>query len=182
MNLAAEFQPLTLDEAREQLKFSNSYSRLPDLMGMVWRLEWAEWLTLLGQEWSGCDNIAQHADALLDETPLADVWQQPAALRHWLMTDDERAALGALSDTVTIWRGCYAHNKWGLSWSLDRAVAARFPFTHRYRQEGQALLVKATVRRDDVLALKLDRNETEIIAYRPKHVSTSHLRERTGQA
>jgi hypothetical protein len=28
---------------------------------------------------------------------------------------------------------------------------------------------------DGMLALKLDRNEAEVTAYRPKHISTSHL-------
>lgn len=176
MSLRAEHRDLSIAEARERLKFSNSYSRLPDLIELAWQVDWADWLTLLGEEWSCCDNIAQCVDVLLEETPLADVVEQPAALRHWLMTEAERAALAALPEVVTLWRGCYRHNKWGLSWSLDREVAARFPFTHRYRHEGeQALLVKATVRRDDILALKLGRNEAEVIAVRPKHVSTSHL-------
>lgn len=167
---------LTLEQAKERLRFANSYSRLPSLIELAWQMEWGDWLALLGEEWPSCDNIGLHLDELLEQTPLADVVEQPKALRHWLMTADELAALNALPETVTLWRGCYQPNKWGLSWSLDRAKAASFPFLHRYQQEGQALLVKARIARDDIVALKLDRNEAEVIAVRPKHVSTSHLR------
>lgn len=76
---------------------------------------------------------------------------------------------------LPIWRSCYAPNKWGLSWSTDRDTAARFSTIHRYRQEGQPILVRAIVERDRIIALKHDRDEAEIIAWRPKHISTSHL-------
>lgn len=136
---------LTLEQAKERLRFANSYSRLPSLIELAWQMEWGDWLALLGEEWPSCDNIGLHLDELLEQTPLADVVEQPKALRHWLMTADELAALNALPETVTLWRGCYQPNKWGLSWSLDRAKAASFPFLHRYQQEGQALLVKARI-------------------------------------
>ena len=80
------------------------------------------------------------------------------------------------SDQLTVYRGCYATNKWGFSWSLEREVAARLPFLHRYRQEDQALLVRATVAKRDIVALKHDRQEAEVICWRPKHVATSKLR------
>ncbi|MDQ0564929.1 hypothetical protein GRI55_09750 [Erythrobacter citreus] len=167
--------PLTLPDAREVLKFENSYSRLPAIIDLTLRLEWKDWVTLLGEEWTCCDNIAQFTDALVEDTPFADLIENPSWGR-WMMDEAEREAFAGLPDTVTIWRGCYTFNKWGLSWSLDRERAAAFPFLHRYTREGeQALLVKATVAREEVIALKLDRNEAELIVHRPKHVSTSHL-------
>ncbi|MXO72374.1 hypothetical protein [Alteraurantiacibacter buctensis] len=166
---------LTLVQLRERLSLANSYNRLPILLDLAWQAEWADWLTVLGEEWQSCDNIGLHLDELLEQTPLADVIDQPKALRQWLMTADEVAALDALPEVVTVWRGCYQSNKWGLSWSLDRDKAAAFPSFNRYRQDGQPLLVKARIARDDILALKLERNEAEVIAVRPKHVSTSHL-------
>lgn len=166
---------LDLAALRERLRYANSYSRLPILVDLAWSCEWADWVTVLGEEWSGCDNVAQWAQVLLDETPLGEIADDPKSLRDLLMTEQERSQLRALPEIVTIWRGCYAHNKWGLSWSLDRAVAAKFPTNHRYQQEGQPLLVKARVRRDEIIALKNDRGEAEIIAVRPKHVSTSHI-------
>lgn len=168
--------PLCYADADAQLARCNSYTRLPTLIDMSPELEFADWLKLLGDWWSLCDNVGEWADHLMDLTPLGYVLDAPAALRPALMTDLELAQLEALPDPVTVWRGCYASNKWGLSWSTDRETAERFPTLARYRQEGQPLLVKAVVAKQDIIALKLDRNEAEIVAWRPKHISTSHLR------
>lgn len=75
-----------------------------------------------------------------------------------------------------MYRGCYKTNKRGFSWSLEREVAARSPFLYRYRQDDQALLVRATVAKRDIVALKHDREEAEVICWRPKHIATSKLR------
>lgn len=166
---------LDLDGGREALRLCNSFNRLPTLINIAGRMEWWGWLRLLGEEWSVCDNIGKNADRLLDETPFADLAERPQG-RELLMDADEQAALAALPDEVTVFRGCYASNKWGLSWSLDRDLAAKFPTLNRYTQDGQAFLVKARVRKADIIALKLDRGEAEIIALRPKHISTSKLR------
>ena len=54
-------------------------------------------------------------------------------------------------------------NERGWCWSLDRAEAVRFA-THygRYRKLNP-VLVTATAKRDDIVAVKLDRDETEVI-------------------
>lgn len=93
-----------------------------------------------------------------------------------MMNAEERAAFDALPRQLTLYRGCHPSNKWGLSWSLERDLAASFPFLHRYRQDGPAILIKATIAKSDVVALKGDRCETEVICWHPKHVSTSNLR------
>lgn len=167
-----------MQAARERLRFCNSYNRLETLIGLAgifdgYLLETCEWLKLLGEEWSACDNIAQWSDALFD-TPFADLADAPENFRHFIMTPDELEAFNVLPRLVTVWRGCYAHNKRGFSWSLDRDVARRFPFTHRYRQNGQPLLIRAEVARDQILALKLCRSEAEVIAIRPKIRAISH--------
>lgn len=169
---------LSLSDGRERLKYAHSHSRLGILMDMQWSVEWGDWLTLLGEEWSSCDDHAAYLDSLLEDGPFADVWEFPELGRRFLMTAEELEAFEALPDTFEVWRGCYANNKWGLSWSMGRAVAARFPRQHRYQQDGQPLLVRARVAKAKVLALKLDREEAEVITYRPRHVSTSHIRDR----
>lgn len=166
---------LGIDSAREALRLCNSYDRIPTLLAL-WTgcaVEWNEWLELLGEEWSGSDNIGLHLDALFD-TPLSDVLFG-ANERRFLLTPEESEAWERLPDRVTIYRGCYASNKWGLSWSLDRDLAAKFPTLHRYKQDGQPLLVKAVAEKTKIAAVKLDRGEAEIIAYRPRHISTSKL-------
>lgn len=165
---------VTLSQAREHLRFANSYNRLEKVIELAWLMEADDWCKLLGEEWSTCDNIGRYYDELLD-TPFADTQAEPSVWRDALMTEDERAKFDALPDRLTVFRGCYGFNKWGFSWSLDRDVAARFPFLHRYRQNEQALLVRATVAKRDIVALKHDRQEAEVICWRPKHVATSHL-------
>jgi hypothetical protein len=167
--------------ARERLRFCNSYNRLETLIELADAyfdgdcfLEVFEWLQLLGEEWQNCDNIAQWAGAL-DDTPFAELADAPDDWRHCMMTPDELEAFNALPRLVTVWRGCYAHNKRGLSWSLSREVAERFPLLHRYRRDGQPLLIRAEVARDQILALKLGRNEAEVIAVRPKVRAISHI-------
>jgi hypothetical protein len=91
------------------------------------------------------------------------------------MTTDERAAFDALPETVEVWRGCHEANKWGLSWSLDKEVASRFPTLSRFRGQGQPLLVRAKLRKSKIIAVKLGRDEQEIVAWQPKHVATRHL-------
>lgn len=166
---------MTLDQGRAHVKYANSYNRLGLVIEVAWQLEPADWFTLLGEEWSVCDNIGLSIDDLR-ETPFGDTEHDPGFWRDEMMNVVERAAFEALPDQITVYRGCYRNNKWGLSWSLERELAAGYPFLHRYRQDDQALLVKATVPKSDVVALKGDRGESEIICWRPKHISTSKVR------
>ncbi|MBW3168178.1 Arm DNA-binding domain-containing protein [Qipengyuania flava] len=92
-----------------------------------------------------------------------------------LMNEAETAALADLPEKFTIWRGCYQLNQRGLSWSLDRDLASRFPTLHRYRQDGQPLLIEAVLQREEVIALKLDRSEAEVVAWCPEVVRVSAL-------
>jgi hypothetical protein len=170
------WKAMTLAEGREALKFCNSYNRLPTLLDLQWSVSAADWLRLLGDEWSSCDNVGQCLDDL-EESPLASLSPGDPD-RRFLMNESELGVFDALPEEVTIWRGCYASNKWGLSWSLDRQAASRFPLLHRYKQERQPLLVKARIAKADVLMLKLDRNEAEVVWWwrRPKHIATTYLR------
>ena len=153
---------------RHLAQHANSYTRLPVLIA-AWAdmdLEPRGWLQVLGEEWTGCDNISQHAARLIGETPFGRWRDHPGAM----MDPPEQAALAALPDTITIFRGCYLGNARGLSWSTCREVAQRFPRLHRYRQDGTPLLVRATVRKSDIIALKLDREEREIITTEAREV------------
>lgn len=168
----------TTSDAAAILRMANSYTRLPTLIAL-WRgqdVEYDDWLRLLGDNWSICDNISDHVDALIDDTPFGDLVDNPSEHRALFMDADELRLFEALPDTITIYRGCYSANKWGLSWSTDRATAERFPTLNRYRQDGQALLVTARIAKARAIALKHDRGEAEVIALRPTHVSTRYLR------
>lgn len=168
---------LTKEQGAEALRFCDSYSRLPTLIEIAWRMDCSEWLALLGDWWENCDNVGEHIDDLLN-SPFSERLGDGAISE--MMNADEQAAYDALPSVVTVYRGCYKSNKWGICWSLDRNVAQVFPTLNRYRQNGQPLLVKAEAKKQDIAAVKLGRNEMEIITYRPKHISTSFIREQAG--
>lgn len=166
---------LEIAGARAAVRQCNSYTRLPAVIDLAWKMEARDWLTLLGEEWESCDNISLYLDELLDQTPFADLVEAPLSWRDVMMTDAERAGLQALPETVTVFRGGYDHNKRGLSWSLNKETALRFPLLHRYRSEGAPVLIRATLPREQILALKADRAEDEIIAYRPSVQAISQI-------
>lgn len=121
----------------------------------------------LGEGWSGCDDIVGSSAMLVQI--FSDASRGELDL---LMTSEERDALAALPMSVTIYRGCFHDNKRGLSWSLDRDIAAGFTLFNRYcRPEAKRLLVTARIPRARIIALKLDRCESEVIAVRPKVIS-----------
>ena len=91
-----------------------------------------------------------------------------------MMDSAELVAYRSLPARLTVFRGCGEINMLGASWSLDRDVAARFLTLNRYRQTAP-LLVTATLRRDRVLALKLDRDESEIITFHARRTAIEPL-------
>ncbi len=168
---------MTLEEARKALETCGSDKRLWTL-ARIWetgRMTANDWLHLLGQVWTECDDLGFHSGWLVDKSPLLLAQGDPT-LQRCLMTADEWAELKELKGKITIWRGCYGSNAQGLSWSLDRKVAANFPRLQGYQQEGeQPLLIEAEVRRKDIIALKLCREEYEVIACPPRIVSVTEL-------
>lgn len=161
---------LSYGEAQEALKFSNSYTRLGNLIDLASKMERKEWLKLLGEEWSGCDNIAQYRLLLKRILP-----QDTMPILE-MMTDEEQAALDALPDTITLFRGCGNHNKVGASWTLDRGIAEKFPFLNRYRVKNP-LLVTARIKKENVIAYKMDREEHEIITFSARRIKTEPITE-----
>lgn len=170
-----DFSALTINEARQRLTHSDSLSRLPELLGIQYRMAEDDFLRLLGEEWSGFDNIGNHIDDLSD-SPLFLIRGQEGVVKCEMMTPEEFAVFEALPDVITVYRGCYKPNKWGLSWSLSKTVAEQFPTLNRYRQDGQPLLVTAQAMKKNIIAVKLDRKESEIITWRPRHISTRHIK------
>jgi hypothetical protein len=143
-----------------------SYLVLDALLMLQPRMKRKDWLRLVGKEWNGCDNIAAHKDALRlllgEET------------HKEMMTASERRIHAALPETVTIYRGCGAHNIDGACWSLSRETAERFPSLNRYKV-ADPLLVTATVAKSKILAVKTDRDEDEVITFSASVVSVEQI-------
>ena len=150
-----------LDEAREWI-FENcgSSQKLEALMHIHGQMYFPEWLELLGDIWSHCDNIGLYRDDLVE---IIREWSDdPLNVIPKLITTEELTAFEALPEQITIYRGCGPRNKFGLSWSLSREIAVRFPFNIRYWTDSPTLLT-ATINKTRAAALKLERNEQEII-------------------
>lgn len=148
---------ISYNEAMNTLLFCDSYTRLGAILDMVGKLAMDEWLKVLGEEWSTCDNIAAYYSALKKVLP------KNGPVRE-MMDDNECLAFSALPETLTVYRGCGPRNRKGASWTLERDVAVKFPFFSRYEVESP-LLISATVEKSNVLAFKQGRNESEIITF-----------------
>jgi len=140
-----------------RLDMANSYTRMSATLDCARRSDF--WL-ILGDMWESCDDIARHRTRL--ERLLR------ARSRRWpipeAMTSAELAHWQALPNAVTVWRGCYRENMNGLSWSLNRDVAAGFPLLNRYRREGRLpLLLEGRLRKAKIAFVKLERGESEVV-------------------
>jgi hypothetical protein len=139
-------------------------------MNSIGKLSRLEWFALLGEMWIMCDNIWRWRSLLKELLQDASRDQLDA-----MMDAAEREALAKLPAQITVYRGCYKINRSGLSWTLDRAIAERFPTIIRYwRSDDQPLLLTGTVSRERVV-LTHGRGEQEIIAPKVKIISTELL-------
>jgi hypothetical protein len=144
--------------AAEALKFADSYSR-GDCLARAWRVRHPLWPEMLRDEWSCCDYFPP---AVL--SVLLDLAGNTAA-RHRAMTAEASDFLATLPERVTVYRGCYAVNARGYSWTTSRDVAAKFPFLMRYRRPGDTpLLIRGELGRADILFVDLGRQEFEVVA------------------
>jgi hypothetical protein len=138
-----------------------SHEKLPAALEVEPEMKFRMWLSLLGEIWCSCDNIGTYHGWLLElfDDKLARPWGPVSEL----MDAEERLAFDVLPDRITIYRGCGAQNKYGPSWSLNREMAAAFPFKSRYRTDRRPMLLTATIHKNRAAALKLNRHEQEII-------------------
>lgn len=150
---------ISYDAAHQAIRFADSYTRLGSVMELYCDMEPLDWWRLLGDQWSTCDNIARYRLILGRGWRAAD-----RALLDAMMTPNELRLHATMPATLIVYRGCYEVNKVGLSWTLDRRIAERFPTLQRYRRNGDTpLLLTGRVRRDRAV-LKMDRGEQEIIS------------------
>jgi hypothetical protein len=146
---------ISFAEAEKELQLCDSYTRLRTLLLLTFKMHESSFYRLLGEYWCTFDNTSSQLEMLADLL----LWKTPV---EKMMTHKERRLLAALPDRITIYRGCGKKNIRGISWTLNRRLAEAFPFFGRFRVE-RPLLVAASVDKRDVAALKIERNEDEII-------------------
>ena len=142
----------------------DSYSRLAGLLELRGQVRDKTWLRLLGHVWNTCDNVSDHwmelsecLDPMMFDFMTPDNNHIPP-----MMNKKEQAFLGSLPERVTIYRGCGPVNRWGWSWTLSREVAEQFPRLRRFKTD-KPLLLTAEIDRSFISAVKLDREEQEVI-------------------
>ena len=159
--LFASIPSLDFNLREHLLRFCNSYERLPAILktfrDFKKKRKTAEWFRILGEEWSSCDNVGLYAKKI------KSIFS--ANQRHWvqMMNEKEHKLYHALPKKIVLYRGAGEKNLLGLSWSLSKRIASRFPFYGRYTQK-IPLLVMAEIYRSRVVCVKLNRSEREIIA------------------
>ena len=148
-------------------RYCNDQSRLPALSVLRNRMERREWLRLLGEEWSLCDNFWRHRDNL--EIALG----RNGPIRE-LMNDAEWSVYQALPEAPIIYRAASKGRRTGISWTLKREVAEKFPTYPKYFMPNPVLYT-ARVRKCEIIAVKLDRQEFEVITFAPRVIAREPL-------
>ena len=93
-----------------------------------------------------------------------------------LMDEEERELFQSLDDVVTVYRGVTSYNAQNakaLSWTLNREVAEWF--AHRFGQNGT--VYEAQVKKENIYAVFLGRNEEEVIVDPERLTGLSQLPE-----
>lgn len=141
---------------------------LHHIIGSGWLHDPANYWPLVASVWTDSENIWQNLQLW------RQLWSRHATNRHEAMDDNERAALEALPETITIFRGVRdpSHFK-GLSWTTDEAKAHWF--ANRFSSPNNGLtprVIRGRIHKRHVLAHFLNRGESEIVCL-PQFASTS---------
>jgi hypothetical protein len=124
----------------------------------------AYWETLAWM-WRDSENIREFP------TIWTSLLMSDRAHREHLMTDAERETLSAMPETFTVWQGHTEGRDDGWSWTFDKKVAEWFARRFARLEDDQPLVTEALVQRDDVVALFLERGESEVIVDPDKHLT-----------
>lgn len=115
---------------------------------------------LVAKLWSGFDAIP-HDDFAAAFRRARRAWTAAA------MKAEDRAAFDALSHLVTIYRGQDADAPLGLAWTLRPDVAEGFARGHRGIRHRRPAVMMAKVRRSSVAFVCTERDEAEVVLFRP---------------
>ena len=148
--------------ARWLYRNHGSHERLPALLEVADEMEREDWFRLLGDAWSGFDNVGYCANELTQA--ICERLIHCESTISEMMSPEEQVAYDTLPEQITIYRGCGPNNNSGCSWTLDREVAMKLPFMRRYTPD-HPILLTATISKHRAAALKLDRNEREVIVF-----------------
>lgn len=167
---------LTYADVLAALQKDAPQARLGTLIKLRCRLSDAEWWPLLGLVWYACNHIADARRVLTPELKAA-----PAEHLRMMMSGQSASAWDALPMQFTVYRGCYAYNRTGLSWSTSRVVAEAFALEPRVRDPVEAPLVLTGSVQKQHCVLMLDRGEAEVVAWQVMRVGQNEVLRRLAE-
>lgn len=150
-----------IDQAESVFQIScmlNKPYRLAFLKYAQPHIEEKEFAQLLGLCWIQTEGPNQ--DVNVSQKEFVEMFQK--ASTEDLMNLDERRKLAELSDEIEIYRGVTEKNKdniLAMSWTMKQETAEWF--AKRFGSKGK--VYRAKVRKEDILAVFLGRNESEVI-------------------
>ena len=121
-------------------------------------IEEKEFAQLLALCWMQTE--APNQDVNVSQKEFVEMFQEASA--EDLMNLDERRKLAELSDEIEIYRGVTEKNKdniLAMSWTMKQETAEWF--AKRFGSKGK--VYRAKIRKEDILAVFLGRNESEVI-------------------
>jgi hypothetical protein len=102
--------------------------------------------------------------ALRDVWPMCDdTWKWKNFLLDLMLSQEIRPNLEPMKRPMRIYRGCTRARVRGLSWTTDRAVAAKFARGHRRIRVLDPIIAEAVVEREAVFIVLHERNEGEVL-------------------
>lgn len=111
------------------------------------------WKTL-GWVWTDSENLWQY------NIILRSMLNAERPGREKMMNEEEHEFLANLPEFFAVYRGHHGRNRLGFSWSLSHGKALWF--ANRFDQKRRGVL-RATVKKQDVIAVLLGRNEYEVV-------------------
>lgn len=81
------------------------------------------------------------------------------------LEDEDREALGAMPDMLTVYRGCIEPNRDGWSWTLDRAKAKWFARRAYCEDSDDRFVLTARAPKNKVIGYLTGRDESEIVIH-----------------
>jgi hypothetical protein len=153
---------MTYEQAHEAMRLANSSNRAHWVMDLHPQMRHSDWLRVLGEEWMEMDTLSEL------RKPLKKALGCKGPLPE-MMTPDEQLRYDSLPTEVTVYRGCNLFDKkaggmYGMSWSLNLEVARAFPLINRYIAM-YPVVYRAKVKKNRILAVKLGRDEEEVITF-----------------
>jgi hypothetical protein len=126
---------IAYEDAQRPAYVANFFDRLGILLRVSPRMRKLDWWRLLGEQWSGCDNIAELKNPLR-----AAMLEARRRELDQMMDHEARRAFDSLPEPVLVFRGCHKQNVDGLSWTLERSFAKHITTLNRYRRPGRRLV------------------------------------------